>query len=155
MSVGQLVSAMSVQFAPVCQLDFATWEAMWLQYSGPQQPDADLAASELTYSRLVDPNFSLHGVVALDKLPVGFAHFYFHPSSWSVSENCCLQDLFVSPAARGRGVGRALVEAVAHLARQRGCSVLHWRTRESNAPAHALYSQFAQRTEFVSYRLPL
>ena len=61
----------------------------------------------------------------------------------------------VSPAARGRGVGCALVEAVALLARERACSVLHWRTRESNASAHALYSQFAQRTEFISYRLAL
>ena len=148
-------STAPLQFVPVCELDFATWETMWLKYSRTPQSDADRAAPALTYSRLVDPAFSLHGIVAVGAFAVGFAHYYFHPSSWTVSENCCLQDLFVSPKARGQGVGRGLVEAVGRLARTRGCSVLHWRTRESNVSAHALYSRIAQRTEFVSYRLAL
>lgn len=144
-----------LQFAPLSELSFPVWEAMWLQYGGPPQFDADRATPDLAYSRLIDPAFNLHGIIAMSEHAVGFAHYYFHPSSWSISENCCLQDLFVSQGARGQGVGRALVEAVAALARQRGSSVLHWRARESNGPANALYSRFAQRTEFVSYRLSL
>jgi len=128
---------------------------MWLNYSGVRQPGANLAAPELTFARLADPAVNLHGLAAVTDQPIGFAHYYFHSSTWSASENCSLQDLYVSPAARGQGVGRALVEAVGVQARARGCSVLHWRTRESNAPAHALYAQFAERTEFVSYRLAL
>lgn len=52
-------------------------------------------------------------------------------------------------------MGKALVEAVANEAKRRGCLVLHWRTRGSNTSAQALYSQFAERMDFVSYRLPL
>lgn len=146
---------MSMQFVPVSELRFPAWQALWCEYSGPQRLAAEQANPEVTYSRLIDPAISLHGIVAIAETPVGFAHYYFHPSSWSVSDNCCLQDLYVSPAARGKGVGQALVEAVASLAREQGSSVLHWRTREANKSAHALYSRFAQRTEFVSYRLPL
>jgi GNAT superfamily N-acetyltransferase len=140
---------------PANEVSYSAWEVMWRQYSASSQPAADRAAPELTYARLVDSAFCLYGLVAVDELPIGFAHYYFHPSSWSVGENCCLQDLYVSAVARGQGVGRALIEEVARQARERGGTVLHWRTRESNAAAHALYSKLSQRTDFVSYRLLL
>jgi ribosomal protein S18 acetylase RimI-like enzyme len=53
------------------------------------------------------------------------------------------------------GLGRRLVEAVAAQAKARGAPVVHWKTRESNAAGLALYTKFAQRTEFVSFRLAL
>ena len=98
---------------------------------------------------------NLHGIAAVLDHAVGFAHFYYHASTWSTEDNCHLQDLYVAPEARGQKMGKALIEAVAVEARRRGCSVLHWRTRKSNTSAQALYSQFAQRMDFVSYRLAL
>ena len=57
-----------------------------------------------------------------------------------------------SPAARGRGVGRALIEAVYDRARAAGCSRVYWQTHESNATAMALYDTLAERSGFVVYR---
>jgi len=128
---------------------------MWLDYLGKQAEALLPEQHQLTYSRLVNPDFNLFGVAAGTAEPLGFAHFYFHPSTFHEREDCCLQDLYVHPGTRGRGLGQALVEQVATVARARGAPVLHWRTRESNVAAQSMYARFAQRTEFVSYRLPL
>ena len=128
---------------------------MWLDYLGKQAESLGLEQHSITYSRLVDPDFNLFGVAVGGAEPIGFAHFYFHPSTFHAYEDCCLQDLYVHPSARGRGLGRALVEQVATAARRRGAPVLHWKTRESNVAAQSMYARFAQRSEFVSFRLPL
>ncbi|MEP6875026.1 MAG: GNAT family N-acetyltransferase [Burkholderiales bacterium] len=146
---------MSLTFVPVQSLPFSAWEAMWLQYAGPSASTGSAVDPAATFARLANPEINLHGIAALKEQAVGFAHFYFHASTWSATENCCLQDLYVAPGARGQRIGKTLVEAVAAAARSRHCSVLHWRTRESNASAQALYSQFAERTDFLSYRLAL
>ena len=146
---------MSLSFASVQSLPFGVWEALWRHYADPSASAGSAVDAVATFARLANPEINLHGIAALTGQAVGFAHFYYHASTWSAAENCCLQDLYVAPGARGQRIGRALVEAVAAEARRRGCSVLHWRTRESNASAHALYSQFAERTNFLSYRLAL
>ena len=146
---------MPLSFVPVETLPFSVWEAMWHHYVGPSAAAGNTIDPTATFARLANPEINLHGIAALTEQAVGFAHFYYHASTWSAAENCCLQDLYVAPSARRQKIGRALVEAVAAEAKKRGCSVLHWRTRESNASAHALYSQFAERTEFLSYRLAL
>jgi GNAT superfamily N-acetyltransferase len=66
-----------------------------------------------------------------------------------------LQDLFVSPEARGSGVGRKLIEYVYALARAAGCSRVHWLTHETNTDAMLLYDRIADRSGFVQYRRAL
>ena len=65
---------------------------------------------------------------------------------------CYLQDLFTVQAARGRGVGRALIEAVYERARNAGSARVYWQTHETNATARALYDQVAQWYGFIVYR---
>ena len=69
---------------------FAAWKAMWLDYLGKQAEAVGLEQHHITYSRLVDPDFNLFGVVACGAEPIGFAHFYFHPSTFHAHEDCCL-----------------------------------------------------------------
>lgn len=85
---------------------------------------------------------------------VGITHFFKHPST-SGPDVCYLQDLFTAPEARGRGVGRALIEAVAEWARQRDCCRVYWHTSEWNDTARKLYDQVAEKTPFVHYRIVL
>lgn len=81
------------------------------------------------------------------------AHLYlFHYSCWTSGPYCYLQDLFTAPEARGQGVGRALIEAVAAAAREAGASRLYWLTHKTNTQAMALYDQVAARSGFVQYR---
>ena len=85
---------------------------------------------------------------------VGITHFLVHAST-SGPDVCYLQDLFTARDARGQGVGRALIEAVAEWARAQGCSRVYWATQESNATARRLYDHVAEFQGFIIYRMPL
>lgn len=85
---------------------------------------------------------------------VGIAHFLYHGSTWA-DRICYLQDLFTAPEARGCGVARKLIEAVAHHARDAGASRCYWLTQESNAVARMLYDRVAKYNGFIRYDFPL
>jgi GNAT superfamily N-acetyltransferase len=87
---------------------------------------------------------------------LGYACLYWHFSSTQAVETVLMNDLFVSEAARGRGVGRALIEAGAAVARERGAAQLEWSTAPDNHTAQRLYdSTGAERSEWVEYELRL
>ena len=79
-------------------------------------------------------------------------HYLFHRSTILKNDTCYLQDLFTNAAARGKGVGRALIEAVYAQARLAGSQRVYWVTHESNAVAMVLYNQVAERSGFLVYR---
>lgn len=81
---------------------------------------------------------------------VGIAHYLFHTSTWAPTA-CYLQDLFVAPAARGHGVARALIEAIAVVARQRQASRYYWLTQDDNTTARSLYDKVARFHGFLRY----
>jgi GNAT superfamily N-acetyltransferase len=86
---------------------------------------------------------------------VGYACLYWHFSSTQACESVLMNDLFVDPELRGEGVGRALIEASAAVARQRGASKLEWQTAPDNHTAQRLYdSTGAQRSTWLTYELP-
>jgi GNAT superfamily N-acetyltransferase len=87
---------------------------------------------------------------------VGYACLYWHFSSLAAAESVLMNDLFVSEGVRGRGVGRALIEASAAVARERGAAHLEWATAPDNLTAQHLYdSTGAERSEWVEYDLKL
>ena len=77
---------------------------------------------------------------------VGIALSYFRYSTWK-GKRLYLEDLIVTENARGRGVGRALLEATIELARQTQCSGLMWQVLDWNAPAIRFYRKFGVRIE--------
>jgi GNAT superfamily N-acetyltransferase len=87
---------------------------------------------------------------------LGYACLYWHFSSLQATETVLMNDLYVEEGARGRGVGRALIEATADVARERGASHVEWATEPDNQTAQRLYdSTGAERTEWVEYELGL
>ncbi len=85
---------------------------------------------------------------------VGYACLYWHFSSLEAVESVLMNDLYVEEDARGGGVGRALIEASAEVARERGAPFVEWATAPDNAAAQRLYdSTGAERSEWVSYEL--
>ena len=83
---------------------------------------------------------------------IGFVHYLFHRSTAQLGSVCYLQDMFTVEIARGRGVGRAMIEAVGVRAKAGGASRVYWNTDETNARARALYDKVATLTKFVQYR---
>ncbi|MEV6521846.1 GNAT family N-acetyltransferase [Longispora sp. NPDC051575] len=85
---------------------------------------------------------------------VGITHFLVHANTTG-EDVCYLQDLFTAAEARGKGVARALIAAVADWARARGCDRVYWSTHESNTTARRLYDQVAENRGFLLYRVQL
>ena len=97
----------------------------------------------------------LLGARASDRL-LGYACLYWHFSSTLARETVLMNDLYVEADTRGKGVGRALIEASADIARERGAAHLEWATEPDNHTAQRLYdSTGAERSEWVAYELGL
>jgi GNAT superfamily N-acetyltransferase len=87
---------------------------------------------------------------------VGMTTLYFIYSSVRACEHCLMNDLYVVPEVRGRGIGRALIEHCRSFVRERGYPAIVWTTAADNATAQRLYDGLsAERSEWVHYRLPV
>ena len=82
---------------------------------------------------------------------VGFANCVVHENTWELQAVCYLEDLYVAPAARGQGAGRALIEWLRNAMRAEGWARLYWMTHKDNVMARDLYDQFTQADDFVRY----
>jgi GNAT superfamily N-acetyltransferase len=117
--------------------------------------DVDEARNRTFFRRFLAPSEDglLLGARREGKL-LGYACLYWHFSSLEAVESVLMNDLYVSEEARGEGVGRALIEATAKIARERGVPFVEWSTAPDNATAQRLYdSTGAERSEWFSYEL--
>ena len=130
----------------------AAWEPLWKGYQTFYEVALSDEITTTTWSRLHDPAEPMFvlGAYLGGKL-VGIAHSLYHRSCWTIGNYCYLQDLFVAEEARGHGIGRALIEAVASEARAAGASRVYWLTQEGNRTARALYERVAKRSGFIQY----
>jgi GNAT superfamily N-acetyltransferase len=138
---------------PVRDDERAAWEPLWAGYLAFYKATIPPGTTDVTWRRLHDDAEPMHVLGAyVDGRLTGIVHYIFHRSTWTVGNYCYLQDLFVSEAARGLGVGRALIEAVYEKAREAGASRVHWLTQTDNARARILYDQVADNSGFMQYR---
>ncbi|GBF57999.1 hypothetical protein PbB2_01670 [Candidatus Phycosocius bacilliformis] len=142
-----------IQVRPLAHTDRAVWEQLWQGYLSFYKVESfSPEVTEATWQRLLDPHGPLHGLVAEESGEVlGLVHFLYHPSTWTIGPYCYLQDLFTFPAARRRGVGEALIEAVADAARAQNAARVYWLTQESNAAGRSLYDKVARHLGFIHY----
>jgi len=137
---------------PVKLSDRQRWGELWDGYLRFYRQHLPAQVTEGTFARLVDGRVQPHGLVAEhDGGLAGFVHYTFHPTTWSLRESCYLEDLYVDPAIRGAGVGRALIQAVYAEADQARAAAVYWMTQEFNSEARALYDTLARRTSFIRY----
>ena len=91
------------------------------------------AITAMTWARFFDGYEPVHALVADSGGELlGLTHYLFHRSTTSIEPTCYLQDLFTSEAARGKGVGRALINGVYAQAQLAGSSRVYWQTHETN-----------------------
>jgi GNAT superfamily N-acetyltransferase len=146
---------MEIIVTAVAPSDRERWAELWRGYLDFYETRLAPEIYEHTWQRLIAPESPIRGLgarIGSAAAPlVGIAHYLFHAHAWMTSEVCYLQDLFVDRAARGRGCGRQLIEAVADRAREHGCSRLYWTTKADNAVARALYDRIARFNGFIRY----
>ncbi len=129
---------------------------LWQDYLDFYQVTLAPQITDATLARLLDPASPVKARLAMvDGKPMGFAIHLHHPSTWVAGDDCYLEDLFVAEAARGKGLGRALIDDLVRLARAQGWHRLYWHTDADNAQARALYDSYVRSDGHIRYRLRL
>ncbi|MCB2128338.1 MAG: GNAT family N-acetyltransferase [Rhodobacteraceae bacterium] len=145
-----------VLIRPLRAADEAEWRVLWTGYLDYYQTKLPEAVYASTFARLLgDDAHDFHGLVATagGRL-VGLTHYLFHRHCWKIENTCYLQDLYTDPAMRGRGVARALIEAVYAAADAEGAPAAYWLTQEFNYAGRMLYDRVGVKTPFIRYSRP-
>jgi GNAT superfamily N-acetyltransferase len=119
-------------------------------------PDAVVASEAGLREVLFGPQRSAEVLLALEEGgPIGFAVYFYNFSTWLGRPGLYLEDLFVRPSVRGKGYGRALLERLARIARERGCGRMEWAVLDWNDPAIQFYKKLGAEpmTEWTVFRL--
>ena len=142
---------------PIAQGDYDQWLPLWDGYNAFYGRSGATALApeitKLTWTRFFDGYEPVHALVA-DRAGelLGLTHYLFHRSTTAVAPNCYLSDLFTNQAARGKGVGRALINGVYEQAKLAGSPRVYWQTHQTNQTAMQLYDKVAEHSGFVVYR---
>lgn len=147
---------MTIIVRPVVAGDEGPWLKLFRDYIAFYEESVSDDVIALTWRRLLAGEDNMMALAAVDATGriVGITAMVFHRSTWSPTLYCYLEDLFVDPAVRGQGVGRALIEATYAEADRRGATRVYWATQAKNATARTLYDSIGELTEFVQYRRP-
>jgi GNAT superfamily N-acetyltransferase len=146
----------SLVIRPPTQDDYAAWRPLWDGYNEFYGRHGDTALAEkitqVTWLRFFDPSEPVFALVAEDQgRLVGLTHYLFHRSMTRLEPVCYLSDLFTLNSLRGKGIGRALIEAVCAQAKAAGSPRIYWQTHETNAAGRMLYDKLAKNYGFIVY----
>ena len=146
----------SVLIRPIEAGDEAEWRRLWRAYLAFYKTERPEQVYATTFARLLSENPNeFSGFIALvDGRPAGLTHYLFHRTCWAEADTCYLQDLYADPEMRGKGIGRALIEAVYAAADTHGAATVYWMTQDFNATARQLYDRIATLTPFIKYQRP-
>jgi GNAT superfamily N-acetyltransferase len=147
---------MTLTIRAIEEKDKDQWLKLWAGYLEFYKSTISPEQTELTWKRLINNELKMFGFVAeSEEGIIGFTHCLFRPSTWTETEYCYLEDLYVDPIIRGKGVGRSLMEKVFELAKEKKSKRVYWTTQEFNKTARVLYDSITPVSEFVQYRLPI
>ncbi len=127
--------------------DLATYE---------REPDAVLATEADLLRDGFGPEKRFHCLMAdYDGVPAGFALYFYNYSTWAGHAGIYLEDLYVDPALRGKGIGKSLLSGVAAIAVAEGCPSLEWSVLDWNQPSIDFYHQMGavMKTEWKGMRV--
>jgi len=143
-----------LKIGKLVESDRADWEVLFRAYIDFYKRTLSQEMYDRTWNEF-QKDTRMHALGAkLDGRLVGITHFLIHANT-SSADVCYLQDLFTASDVRGKGVARALIEAVADWARERKCPRVYWQTQDSNATARLLYDKVAVNRGFIRYDIDL
>lgn len=134
--------------------DYPAWRELFLAYGVFYETAFTDDIVDGVWAWILDPSHPLTCWVALEAdVVVGFAHVRQQPDTFRAGPSWFLDDLFTTPAARGRGAGRALISHATQFAAEHGGGELRWITAADNEVAQGLYDTLATKTSWVMYEL--
>jgi GNAT superfamily N-acetyltransferase len=149
--------AEGIAVGPVLEDEFETLLPLIAAYQRFYEVDEiDNDRNRFFFRRFLAPSEDGELLAARDEggLILGYACLYWHFSSLAAVETVLMNDLFVAPEARGRGIGRTLIEASRDVARARGAGWLEWATAPDNHTAQRLYdSMTSEKSTWLEYEL--
>lgn len=150
-------TAKGITVRPLNQGDFFAWYALFAGYAEFYETPLPDDRAMRAWAWLTGDESAVRGLVAVDELGavVGLAHVQQFERLLENDRGLALEDLFVDPAHRNKGVATALINHLKEEARDRGFGVIRWITAEDNATARKLYDQVAEKTRWVTYDLNL
>lgn len=150
------MTAFPLEIRPLCPADAPDWSRLWTAYLAFYSTVLPAEVHASTWARLMGDGFyDPRGLIARQGgQAVGLVQFLLHRSGWKIEPVTYLQDLYVDPAARGSGIGRALVEAVYAEADRLGSPAVYWLTNEGNSTARRLYDRVGVQSQFLRYNRP-
>ena len=146
-------AAVTVEVRPLRPSDHGEWRRLWTAYLAFYETVLPEEVHASTWARLMgdDPRDGRGLIAEVDGRPAGLAHIYRQRHGWKTRDVCTLQDLYADPEVRGRGVGRALIEAVYAAADADGTPDVYWTTAHDNVAARRLHDRIGRLTPFIKY----
>ncbi|WP_425416977.1 N-acetyltransferase family protein [Oricola indica] len=146
----------TLEIRPLERGDEAEWRRLWTAYLEFYESSVPEEVYASSFERMLAGNGGapneFRGLIALvGGKPVGLVHYLFHRHGWKIENVCYLQDLYADPEVRGKGIGRALIEAVYAAADEEGCPAVYWNTQHFNETARRLYDRIGKLTPFIKY----
>ena len=145
---------MAVKIRPIENRDFPDWLPLW---DGNNLGTRDEAVTSETWSRLTDPDFPVYGLVAEDggKL-VGLLHYITHPTTGNLKDVCYMQDVYVDPAHRQKGIARKLLNELAIIGQSdKKWGRIYWLAEADNEAAQNLYETIGTKLNFTLHMMAL
>ncbi len=142
-----------IKIRPLEPNDFPDWLPLW---DGNNQGQRNEAVTTETWARLTDPDYPVFGLCAENSGKMaGILHYILHPTTGSIQPVCYMQDLYVDPRARQKGIGKALVQELAGLGKAEKWARLYWLAEEDNKAAQKLYKNLGVKLNFSLHVMPL
>jgi GNAT superfamily N-acetyltransferase len=148
---------MSLRIGPAEPRHRGDWDRLYAGYAAFYGVPQTAGMRDTVWGWILDPAHEVEALIAEDEAgrAVGLAHLRRFARPLRAAHGGYLDDLFVEPEQRGRGVADALLAACAALGRERGWNVIRWITAEDNARARAVYGRCASLTAWRTYDIPL
>lgn len=142
-----------IEIRPLRAEDRDLWGPLWRAYLAFYRTERPPEIHDTSFARFVDPARAdmLAWIALSEGRGAGLVHVILHAHGWQVEPVTYLQDLYVDPAFRGRGLGARLIETVYADADAAGRPNVYWTTQTGNATARALYDRIAVATDFMKY----
>jgi GNAT superfamily N-acetyltransferase len=137
---------------PIQSKDEAAWRELWQGYCRFYEVALDQKVEDYTWQRIMNVQSPVSAFVAeVDGQVDGICNYILHENTWELTPVCYLEDLFVRPDSRAKGMGRAMIDWLVTEMQKHGWSRIYWNTKENNYRARGLYDKYNPRDAFVRY----